>query len=162
MRFVLVDRFIELELGRRAVGTKTFLPSEDFFADHFPGFPIVPGVLLAETMIQTGGWLILCTLSFSKWPFLSMIDKAKFRSFVRPGENLRIEAVLESATESNFQARTSVQVEDRRVAEARIFYHCRENAADAPDAIPVHLHSWAKERFQQLAGHLTSKGTPRL
>lgn len=156
MRFILVDRFIELEPGKRAVATKTFLPSEDFFADHFPGFPIVPGVLLAEAMIQTGGWLILCTLSFSKWPFLSMIDKAKFRSFVRPGENLRIEAVLESATENNFQARASIQVEDRRVAEARIFYHCRENAAEVSDAIRAHLKSWAEDKFQQLSGQIHS------
>ena len=56
MRFVLVDRFLSVEPGRAATALKTFRPEDPVFADHFPGFPVVPGVLLTEAMGQTAGW----------------------------------------------------------------------------------------------------------
>ena len=86
MRFVLIDRILELEPGRRAVATVRFDAAHDVFADHFPGMPIVPGVLVTEAMGQTGGWLLAATHGFESWPLLVMISNAKFRRLVRPDE----------------------------------------------------------------------------
>ena len=88
MRFVLVDRLVELEPGKRAVARKTFHPDDEVFADHFPGFPVVPGVLITEAMGQTAGWLLIATLGFARFPLLTLIDSAKFRRLVVPGDEI--------------------------------------------------------------------------
>ena len=59
------------------------------FEGHFPGHPLLPGVLMIETMAQTGGWLVLATLRFARMPFLTQVKEAKLRGFVAPGENWR-------------------------------------------------------------------------
>ena len=64
------------------------------FEGHFPGYPILPGVLMIETMAQTGGWLVLATPGCAKMPFLMQVEKAKMRSFVAPGQALEAEATL--------------------------------------------------------------------
>lgn len=156
MQFILIDRLIELEPGKRAVATKTFTPEEEFLTDHFPGFPVVPGVLLTEAMVQTGGWLILSTLNFSRWPFLYMIDKAKFRKFVKPGQNLRIEANLLSLREADFVVQSEVLVAERPVAQARIFYHSRTEPSALPD--PRQFETWARRTFQRLGGQSLLQG----
>ena len=63
------------------------------FEGHFPGYPILPGVLMIETMAQTGGWLILATQACAKMPFLMQVEKAKMRSFVAPGQAMHAEAI---------------------------------------------------------------------
>lgn len=151
MRFILIDRLLELETARRAVAQKTFAPGEKLFEDHFPGFPVVPGVLLTEAMVQTGGWLILRTLDFSMWPFLCLIDKAKFRRFVAPGETLRIEANVCSIQEDNFEIKASTQVDQLQVAEARVFYRALPASTGAMGGA-FEFEKWARETFEQLGG----------
>jgi 3-hydroxyacyl-[acyl-carrier-protein] dehydratase len=119
----MVDKILEVEPGRRLVACKTFPEQEELFQDHFPGFPVVPGVLVTETMVQSGGWLILCSIGFTKWPFLCMLEKAKFRKFARPGQELRVEATLCSQRDTDFEVQAEVLVGEERVAEARIVYH---------------------------------------
>lgn len=150
MRFVLIDRIVALEPGVRAVAAKTFSGEEDFFQDHFPGFPVVPGTLLTEAMGQTGGWLLAATLGFSRWPLLNMIASAKFRRFVRPGEEIVLEAVVESARDEGFEVRAQAAVGGSRVADARLFFH-GFSPASLP-AEPGSLASWARETFQRLGG----------
>jgi len=123
MRFVLIDRFVTIEPGRRATAVKTFLPSEDFLADHFPGFPVVPGVLLTEAMGQTAGWLIAAGLPGSAWPLLSLVDRARFHRFVRPGEEVAIEATISGRRGDEYEARTEAAVSGHRVADARLLFH---------------------------------------
>ncbi len=95
--FLLVDRIIEIELGKRVVGLKNVTANEPFFQGHFPGNPIMPGVLITEAMAQVGGVLARLTLSgpaekenTDSVLFMSM-DKVKYRKPVVPGDQLRFE-----------------------------------------------------------------------
>jgi 3-hydroxyacyl-[acyl-carrier-protein] dehydratase len=69
------------------------VPKENtIFEGHFPGYPLLPGVLLIESMAQTSGWLLIALMKFERMPFLAMVKEAKMRSFVTPGELLKVEA----------------------------------------------------------------------
>jgi 3-hydroxyacyl-[acyl-carrier-protein] dehydratase len=95
--FLLVDRIIGLELGKQIVGIKNVTINEPFFQGHFPGRPIMPGVLIAEAMAQVGGILALLSIPENQGNsslFLLGIDKMRFRQPVVPGDQLRI--VVES------------------------------------------------------------------
>jgi len=91
--FLLVDRIRELEAGRRIVGIKNVTINEPFFQGHFPGRPVMPGVLILEAMAQVGGVLALKSLPPTRRPvvYLTGVDKAKFRKPVVPGDQLRVE-----------------------------------------------------------------------
>ena len=91
--FLLVDRIIDLELGKRIVGLKNVTINEPFFQGHFPGRPIMPGVLITEAMAQVGGILALLSIPENQGNaalFLLGIDKMRFRQPVVPGDQLRI------------------------------------------------------------------------
>jgi len=93
--FLLVDRIVELELGKRAVGIKAVSIDEPFFAGHFPGYPVMPGVLIAEALAQVGGVAVLKAPDFEgKIPFLAGLDGFRFRKQVTPGDMLRLEVTL--------------------------------------------------------------------
>lgn len=98
MRWRLVDRIDSLELGQSATGVVCFDPGLELFQDHFPRFPVVPGVLLLESLAQLSGKLIGYTVRKQRgdWPFpiISMMNGVKFRRFVRPGETLALHTEL--------------------------------------------------------------------
>lgn len=150
MRFVLVDRFVEISADR-AVALKTFSPDEDFLEDHFPGFPVIPGALLAEAMGQTGGWLIAWNDGFRRWPLLTMIDGVKLRRFVRPGEEIRLTAALRSSTGDAFEVRGEAEVGGHRVAEGRFLFRAfpGDLAAD-----PDRFASWTRATAGRLFAEL--------
>jgi UDP-3-O-[3-hydroxymyristoyl] N-acetylglucosamine deacetylase / 3-hydroxyacyl-[acyl-carrier-protein] dehydratase len=93
--FLLIDRILEFELNKRIVGIKNVTINEPFFQGHFPGHPIMPGVLLLEAMAQTGGVLALKSIPeeevSKKVLYFMSIDKAKFRKPVVPGDQVRFE-----------------------------------------------------------------------
>ncbi len=90
--FLLVDRILELEPGKRIVGVKNVTINEPFFQGHFPGHPVMPGVLIIESIAQVGGILALKTMGGGKRiAYFGGIDNAKFRRMVLPGDQLRIE-----------------------------------------------------------------------
>ena len=90
--FLLVDKIIECDESKRIVGIKNVTINEPFFQGHFPGVPVMPGVLQIEAMAQTGGILInRIAKAGDRVPFFMSIDKAKFRRVVKPGDQLRIE-----------------------------------------------------------------------
>jgi len=93
--FLLVDRITEIEPGKRAVGIKNVTINEPFFAGHWPGQPVMPGVLILEAMAQVGGIFLLKSVEDTgKLAFYGGIDRARFKRPVVPGDQLRIEAEL--------------------------------------------------------------------
>jgi 3-hydroxyacyl-[acyl-carrier-protein] dehydratase len=93
--FQLIDRIAELDLGERTIRTEARVPTEStIFEGHFPGYPLMPGVLLIEAMAQTSGWLIIGLTKFTRMPFFAALKETKLRSFVRPGQTLILSAKL--------------------------------------------------------------------
>src|SRR5580700_4162356 len=92
MRFILIDRIDRLEPGKRAEGHKLISRDEEYFRDHFPGFPVVPGVLVLESLAQLGGRLVESSVRNSTGhrvlPMLAKIEHAKFLRSVKPGDRL--------------------------------------------------------------------------
>jgi 3-hydroxyacyl-[acyl-carrier-protein] dehydratase len=93
--FLLIDRIAELDLNERTIRTQATVPTQStIFEGHFPGYPLMPGVLLIETMAQTSGWLIIAFTKFSRMPFFAAVNHAKLRTFVTPGQALSVTARL--------------------------------------------------------------------
>src|ERR1700759_179523 len=93
--FKLIDRILDLNLAEKTIKVEAQVPKENtIFEGHFPGYPIMPGVLLIESMAQTSGWLLVALMKFERMPFLAAVKEAKMRGFVSPGETLTIDASL--------------------------------------------------------------------
>src|ERR1700748_3093477 len=93
--FQLIDHIVDLDLDARTIRVDAQVPQEStIFEGHFPGHPLMPGVLLIETMAQTSGWLIIGHVKFERMPFLAAVKGAKFRTFVTPGTKLDIDAQI--------------------------------------------------------------------
>ncbi len=121
--FLLVDRILELEDGRKVVGIKNVTANEPFFQGHFPGYPVMPGVLIIEAMAQVGGVAVLKMLEApGKIVFLAGVDKARFRRQVLPGDQLRIEVEIFKQKGSVGKSKASAYVENKLVAEAELMY----------------------------------------
>jgi 3-hydroxyacyl-[acyl-carrier-protein] dehydratase len=91
--FQLIDRITDLSVSERTITVEAQVPKENtIFEGHFPGYPIMPGVLLIEAMAQTSGWLLIALMKFERMPFLGAVKEAKMRGFVSPGELLKIDA----------------------------------------------------------------------
>jgi len=93
--FQLIDRIADLNVGEKTITVEAQVPQHStIFEGHFPGYPIMPGVLLIEAMAQTSGWLLIALMKFERMPFLAAVREAKMRGFVTPGELLIINASL--------------------------------------------------------------------
>src|SRR5215469_9007379 len=109
--FRLIDRIVELDLGERTIRSEAKVPlTSSIFEGHFPGHPLMPGVLLIEAMAQTAGWLIIAATGFSRMPFLAAVKEAKLRAFVRPGQTLSISAELIHEGSGYAMAAASIKV----------------------------------------------------
>lgn len=122
MRFILVDEILDLEPGRSIRAIKTFSPDEEFFADHFPGFPVVPGVLLTEAMAQTAGKCLYSGDPARGWPMLGQIRSASFLRFVRPAESCTLAAQIKSSQAQLATAQCQVEVAGNVVARAELLF----------------------------------------
>ena len=91
--FHLIDRIASLDIGAGTITVEAEVPTQStIFEGHFPGYPLMPGVLLIESMAQTSGWLLIALMKFERMPFLAAVKEAKMRTFVEPGEKLEINA----------------------------------------------------------------------
>ena len=122
MRFILVDRIVSLEPGLRVAATRTVPPDEDYFQDHFPGFPVVPGVLLTEMMGQAAAKALDAQRLPRGKAMLAKILSASFRQWVRPGDAVDLLAEIGANTERYAEADCRAEVGGRNVAQARLFF----------------------------------------
>ncbi|MGN6114300.1 MAG: 3-hydroxyacyl-ACP dehydratase FabZ family protein [Nitrobacter sp.] len=109
--FQLIDRITDLNIGEKTIAVEAQVPRQNtIFEGHFPGYPLMPGVLLIESMAQTSGWLLIALMKFERMPFLAAVKEAKMRTFVTPGDLLNIEAsiVHEGSGYAMTQAKVSV------------------------------------------------------
>jgi len=122
--FLMIDRILEFEADKRVVGLKNVTINEPFFQGHFPGHPIMPGVLLLEAMAQTGGVMALMSLPAEevkkKVLYFMSIDKAKFRKPVLPGDQVRFELTLIKARGNIKSFKAEAKVDGAVVAEAEM------------------------------------------
>lgn len=125
--FLMVDRVVEVEGFRRAVGLKNVSVNEPFFQGHYPAEPIMPGVMIVEALAQLAGILLLRKLELSgKVPVLLSIDRVKFRRTVVPGDQLRLEAETQRISGGRGRVRCLASVEGQLVAEARLNFALTE------------------------------------
>lgn len=122
MRFLLVDSILELDPLKQIVAEKYIDPAEDYFRDHFPGFPVVPGVLMVEMMAQTAGKCLMAGPDTSRWPVLLQVVRGNFRKVVHPGVTLRMHARITSITAATAGAEAFVVREGERVADASLLF----------------------------------------
>jgi 3-hydroxyacyl-[acyl-carrier-protein] dehydratase len=121
--FLLVDRIVELDEGRRAVGIKNVTINEPFFQGHFPGNPVMPGVLIMEAMAQVGAVVLLkLPANAGKLGLLAGIDKCRFRQQVHPGDQLRLEVQFLKIRGNIGKAQARAFVGDQVAAEGEFLF----------------------------------------
>jgi 3-hydroxyacyl-[acyl-carrier-protein] dehydratase len=122
MRWVWIDRFLEFKTREKAVAIKNLSMAEDVFAEHFPGYPVMPAPLMLEGLAQTGGILVGEANDFREKVVLAKINKASFRREVFAGEELTLTAKIIFLREEGAQIEGSIHVGPELIAEAEIFF----------------------------------------
>ena len=121
--FLLVDRILELEPGKRAVGLKNVTMNEPFFVGHFPGYPVMPGVLIVEALAQVGSVAILSLEeNKGKLGFFAGIDEFRFRGQVKPGDTLILELEITRLKGPIGKGRATAKVGETVVAEGELMF----------------------------------------
>jgi 3-hydroxyacyl-[acyl-carrier-protein] dehydratase len=121
--FQMIDRIAALDVGERTVRSVCSVPKEStIFEGHFPGYPLMPGVLQIECMAQTCGWLVIAINRFAAMPFLIAVKEAKFRSPVLPGEELEFEGKIIHEGSGFTVGEAKGRRQGRTICEAHITY----------------------------------------
>jgi 3-hydroxyacyl-[acyl-carrier-protein] dehydratase len=121
MRFSLVDRIVALSPGEAVTALKNVSSAEEYLADHFPGFAVLPGVMMVETLVQAGAWLIRATDDFRHSVVLLKQARAvKFNNFVRPGQTLTVNLAIHSRADGETTLKASGEVEGQNAVSARL------------------------------------------
>lgn len=164
MKFYLVDRLLELVPGKRAVATKNLSLAEEYLADHFPAYPVLPGVMMLEALIQTAGWLVRASTDFEKnLILLREARNVRFGSFVRPGEQLIMEVKADEIGRGLSRFKASGRIEDQMAVQAQLTLEHLNVADDDADRSDIDelLRPYWRERFRLIGGPqaLTAGGT---
>lgn len=151
MRFILVDRILSLEPGVSVRAEKKMAASEDFFRDHFPGFPVVPGVLLTEMMAQAVGKCLDTENNARGRAMLCEIRSARFRSWMRPDETATISASIVKSQIDFAVAKCHISIENRKICSAELMFAFVPRETFSPDYVD-----------EVLAAYLASHAAHRL
>lgn len=153
MRLTLVDRIIELEPGRQIKAIKSLTLAEEYLGDHFPHFPVMPGVMMLEAMYQAAAWLVRATENFANsMVTISEANNVKYSDFVEPGQTLVVSAVLMKQEDRWSRLKCQGEVDGQIAVRARLVlesYSLNERGAAGP-ATDARLTRRLQERFHVL------------
>ena len=143
--FQMIDTVEELDPDNGTIVARADVPMESpVFEGHFPGSPLVPGVLLIETMAQASGFMLLSRLKFEKMPFLVNVTSAKLRTFVEPGAVLRVEAQLEHDGSGFAATRAKISRDGKKICDSKLMFRIMPFPSDA-------LKDNMLDRFSQIS-----------
>lgn len=155
MKFALIDRIVEFVPGERVAAIKTVSRAEEYLGDHFPTFPVLPGVFLLQAMVEAAGWLVRESNDFNRSIILLRSAKnVTYKSFARPGDVLDVHAECARLDADDSDFRGSVQCQGREIARARFTLgHALLAARDARlEPLDHRIIAQAKLQLQQLRG----------
>ncbi|MBI1345185.1 beta-hydroxyacyl-ACP dehydratase [bacterium] len=153
MRFVLVDRILELQPNESIRALKNLSLAEEYLADHFPGFPVLPGVMMLEALVQAGAWLIRESEEFRPSTILLKQARAlKYNSFVTPGKSLLIQLTVRKHTGPLWEFQGQGTVDGESAVSARLTLEAFNLADKNPElaASDELRRQHARELFQQI------------
>jgi 3-hydroxyacyl-[acyl-carrier-protein] dehydratase len=134
MRFSLIDRIESVEPGVKITALKALSMAEEYLADHFPGFPVMPGVLMLEAMTQAGAWLVRASEDFAhSMVVLKEAKGIKYGQFVEPGQTLRVTAEVLSQTDRETVVKARGVVDGRVTVNGRLVLERYDLAETQPD-----------------------------
>ena len=148
MQFSLIDRIIEIQPGVQITAVKSLTLAEEYLADHFPRFPVMPGVLMLEAMTQASAWLIRVSDDFAhSMVVLKQANNVKYGHFVEPGQSLRVTAEILNNGDSEVKLKARGTVNGRTTVGARLVL-AKYNLADSSPA-RADIDQAAKEEFRK-------------
>jgi 3-hydroxyacyl-[acyl-carrier-protein] dehydratase len=140
MRFSLIDRIIELEPCVRITAVKTLTMTEEYLADHFPHFPVMPGVLMLEALTQAGAWLVRISEDFAhSIVVLKQANNVKYAQFVEPGQTLAVTAEVIKFDKGEVKLKAYGTVNGRIIVSARLTLACYNLAETDPEREPTDI-----------------------
>ena len=154
MRFTLIDQIVDLQPGKSITTTKSLSLAEDYLRDHFPLFPVMPGVLMLEAMYQTSAWLLRFTDDFAD--SMVVLDEAKtvkYAGFVRPGQTLQLTAELQQREEGLATFNAKGVVGDQLAVRAKLILRHFNLADSDPEktATDTHIRKNLRDQFTTLS-----------
>jgi len=155
MKFILIDRICVLEPPRRVVASKSLTLAEEYLADHFPAFPVMPGVLMLEAMVQASAWLVRTTNDFAQ--SIVVLAEAKnisYKSFVSPGRTLEVTAEAVRLCERDSEFKAFGRCGDEEIVKARLtlrHYNLAERDRLLSD-VDARVIAELRKRFELLGG----------
>lgn len=134
MRFVLIDKVLEVQPGVSITAVKNLTLAEEYLADHFPGFPVMPGVLMLESLVQTGAWLMRQSQDFEYSTILLKEARAvKYNSFVAPGNSLQLTMTVKKQAGPTWEFQGAGTVNGESAVSAKLTLHGTNLAEHNPD-----------------------------
>lgn len=145
MRFILIDQILDLIPGESIRAIKKIKENEDYFRDHFPGFPVVPGVLLTEMMAQASGKCLDAENKPRGRAILAQVNRAKFHNWVHPGETAIVFANIRTNRDTFAVAKSTVEIDGKKVCSAELMFAFIPFEQFAPDFVDEVLEAYLRK-----------------